>query len=149
LKSGRQRSCGQACPAGFLDIGLVSATFEAARKDRFFFPGPTFWGEPSGMSTSEASEQKDISVTLPDRHWVVILALLQDYIDGTSMPRLEELKEKGIDPETLSREEITALTGPLLARGLIVKELVNHGVMKPEVADHLDELMELAKKQTK
>jgi hypothetical protein len=63
-------------------------------------------------------------------------------------PEWEKLKKKGMNENDLDEVQITTLIGPVIARGIIIKELVAMGVMKEEANDRLgvDKLMEMAQK---
>ena len=90
------------------------------------------------MSEAKSNPEQLVSIALPDKYWVVLLALLGDYISRTAAPRLKEL----------AQEDVTALVGPIIARGMIVKALTKAGVTTNEADDAVgvDRLMEMAKR---
>ena len=100
----------------------------------------------SRMKTTPEHKQQQISITLPERHWVIILALLEDFIQTKSFPAVKELIAKGVKPEELDSTEVSATMGPVFARGIIIKELAARGVMTPKANDEMgiDKLMEIA-----
>jgi hypothetical protein len=77
------------------------------------------------------SNDESISIALHPKHWVIIMAAI-DALNQTSMKRLEELKRQGVDHTTLPSATITALAAPMIVRGILTKELTDHGVMTPE-----------------
>jgi hypothetical protein len=95
------------------------------------------------MSTPSQPAEQEIPITLVEKHWVVVLGLLEDHIQTRSLPAIKEMRSKGTDPNTLAPETITVLAAPIFVRGIIVKELVARGVMKQEADDKLgiDQLM--------
>src|SRR5437867_3469120 len=72
-----------------------------------------------------------ISIPLHQKHWVVVLAALEQ-VNELAAKKVEELKKQGIDHSTLPAPMVTALAAPLIVRGIIVKELTARGVMTPE-----------------
>lgn len=98
------------------------------------------------MSEPINTTDAEIPITLPERHWVVILGLLEDFIHRICVPKIKQMQTSGIDPKAISQAEVTATIGPVFARGIIVKELVARGVMKQEADDKLgiDKLLALA-----
>ncbi|HEV2862695.1 MAG TPA: hypothetical protein VGX48_16895 [Pyrinomonadaceae bacterium] len=96
----------------------------------------------------ELIEDPIIRIALPEKYWVIILALLEKTIKYNLKPEWEKLKKKGIDVEALDEVQVTTLIGPVIARGIIIKELVAMGVMKQEADDRLgvDKLVEMAQK---
>lgn len=100
------------------------------------------------MNKEPKHKEQTIRIALPERHWVVLLAILDQAIDKTVRPEIEKLKKKGIILTEITDEQATTLAGPLMIRGVIVKELVSMGVMKPEAQKRLgiDKLMEAAEK---
>ena len=100
------------------------------------------------MSKESKRKEQTIRIGLPERHWVVLLAILDQVIQKTVGPEIERLKKKGIKLTEITDEQATTLAGPLMIRGIIVKELVARGVMKPEAEKRLgiDKLLEAAEK---
>lgn len=100
------------------------------------------------MSKEEPKDRKVVQVELADAQWVVVLAILDGFIKDRLEPKLEKLRKLGTLPSDISPENRTALAGPLIARGVIVKALHEAGVMKPEANDALgiDALMKRAQK---
>ena len=78
----------------------------------------------------------------------MLLAILDQAIDKSVRPGIEKLKKKGIKLTEITDEQAATLAGPLMIRGVIVKELVARGVMKPEAQERLgiDKLIEVAEK---
>jgi hypothetical protein len=92
--------------------------------------------EISALFTSRSVEQNLISVELPERYWVLVLAALEPQMIAVRRA-IEQLKEAGHSFETVSEisEELrTGLVGTIMARGTIVDKLVERGVMRPEAA---------------
>ena len=84
------------------------------------------------MSQSDENKAfEEITVKLPAIYWTVILASLEETIKVIG-PQLEELRNKKVNPESLSPEMRTAIVGPIYSRGVIVKAMVDHGHMKKE-----------------
>jgi uncharacterized protein (DUF1330 family) len=83
-------------------------------------------------------ENKDtvIEIAFPTRYWVLILAAVDQMVQ-VSMRAIDDLRQSGRNPETLSEPEQTALAGPILVRGAIVDVLVKRGAMKKEAADKM------------
>lgn len=84
------------------------------------------------MNEEKADDWNPISVTLPARYWITVLALVDRGVTETIAPRLEELKKQGAQPSQLSPELRAALMGPVFARGEIVKTLHKAGIITPE-----------------
>lgn len=80
---------------------------------------------------NEPDIEEPISITLPAKAWLTVLAAV-DEMNQAAMAGIQNLKDKGIDPATLSPEDVHALTGPMLVRGTIVKEMVARGHMTAE-----------------
>ncbi len=70
------------------------------------------------------------------------------HIQNHCAPELQELKKQGDVYEKLPPEKVTILVGPIIARGMIVKELAKAGVVTKEADKSfgVDQLMEAAKK---
>ena len=99
------------------------------------------------MSEAKSNPEQLVSIALPDKYWVVLLAMLQDYT-RTAAPRLKELQAQGDAFKKLAPGDVTALVGPIIARGMIVKALTEAGVSTKEAEDAVgvDRLMEMAKR---
>jgi len=98
------------------------------------------------MSISDP--EREISIPLPEKYWVIVLAMLEDYVQRAAIPKLEALQKSGKDYRKLPPEEITSLVGPILARGIIVKQLSEAGVMTPEANEKvgIDKFTAMAEK---
>ena len=100
------------------------------------------------MTKEPKRKEQTIRIGLSERHWVVLLGILDQVIDKSVQPGIEKLKKKGIKLTEITDEQATTLAGPLMIRGIIVKELISRGVMKPEAEKRLaiDKLFEAAEK---
>ena len=100
------------------------------------------------MSAQKTDGGKPITVSLPARYWIAVLAMLDRGVRETVAPQLNELKKKGVAPKDLSPELKSALMGPVFARGEIVKTLHEAGVMTAEANFEFgtDALMALVKR---
>jgi hypothetical protein len=100
------------------------------------------------MTKEQKRKEQTIRIGLPERHWIVLLAILDEVIHKNVKPGIEKLKKKGIKLTEITDEQATTLAGPLMIRGIIVKELISRGVMKPEAEKKLgiDKLFEAAEK---
>src|SRR6266404_1351033 len=98
--------------------------------------------------SNENHPDRAVSIGLPEKYWVFLLALLEEHIRKHSAPELEELKKQGDVYKKLPPEKVTIVVGPIIARGMIVKELAKAGVMTKEADESfgVDQLMEAAKK---
>jgi hypothetical protein len=81
--------------------------------------------------SKEPHKEQTIRIALPERNWVVLLAILDQYIGKSVKPELERLRKKGTKFEDLDDIQGATLGGPIMIRGIIVKELTARGVMKP------------------
>ena len=99
------------------------------------------------MAETENRSDKPISISLHPKHWVVIVAAV-DQLNQSAMNRIAELKRQGVDQSTLPGPMISALAGPAIVRGILIKELAAQGVMTPEVNTSLgiDALMDAIEK---
>jgi hypothetical protein len=80
---------------------------------------------------SKAVPDQPISIALHPKHWVIVVAAI-DSLHQSALHRIEELKKQGVDHSTLPPTTVSALTGPMMVRGILVKELTAHCVMTPE-----------------
>jgi hypothetical protein len=87
--------------------------------------------------TKNETEEEPIAISLPPRHWIVILSCLNDFIHTKVGPCIEELRGQGVDPKTVSSAARTILAGSVIAQGIIIKELTTHGVMTKDANDKL------------
>lgn len=99
------------------------------------------------MSDVPKVEDTPITISLVPRHWVVVLGALER-LSQTTQAKVQELKKQGVDHATLDPAVVTALAGPTIIRGIILKELTQHGVMTPEANALLgiDRIMEQIRK---
>ncbi|HVG32758.1 MAG TPA: hypothetical protein VM911_06750 [Pyrinomonadaceae bacterium] len=88
-------------------------------------------------------QEQTIRIALAERHWVMLLGLLNQFIVKSVGPEIEKLKKQGIQFEDIDDVQATVLGGPILVRGIIVKELVAKGVMRPEADERvgIDKIM--------
>jgi len=80
-----------------------------------------------------------LAIELPETYWILILAALQPAID-TGLARMLEMRERGFTPKEameLPPEQITAISGPFIARCIIVDALAEKGIMTKEAAQRL------------
>lgn len=101
------------------------------------------------MSNEKSNDDwKSITVTLPVRYWVTVLGVLDPFIQNKIVPQLQDLQKRGTSPDEIPDVAKAVLTGPLFARGEIVKVLHEAGVVTPEANAKVgtDALMTLAKK---
>jgi hypothetical protein len=82
--------------------------------------------------SKETYREQSIRIALPERHWVVLLALLDQFIGKSVKPALEDLIKKGVKLEEIDDIQSATLAGPIMIRGLIIKELAARGIIKPE-----------------
>ena len=92
-------------------------------------------GKPEEVLAEETLE-KEISIELTSRYWVLILALLEEQVSRIGT-HIETLKQNGRKPEELHESETLAIIGPLFARSKIVDVLVDQGVMTQKAKDEL------------
>jgi hypothetical protein len=88
---------------------------------------------------SEETADKMISIELPKKYWIVVLSGLE-FLVGKAHERLEEMKRYGLNIENfkeLPSPVVTSLVGPLIARAMVVDELVKEGVMTEEAGSKL------------
>ncbi len=76
----------------------------------------------------DAEVDETIAIPLAERHWIVMLAVLNDFIHSTVDPVLKELAKSGPNP-MMNKQESAVLAGSLLARRVIVKKLAAHAVL--------------------
>ena len=100
------------------------------------------------MATETSAGWKPITVTLPARYWIAVLALVDRGVSEAVAPQLEALRKQGKQPKDLTDEQGAVLMGPVFARGEIVKMLHEAGVMTPEANMEFgtDALMALVKR---
>ncbi|HVU23629.1 MAG TPA: hypothetical protein VHE13_05840 [Opitutus sp.] len=84
------------------------------------------------MSEPGADDRKPVQVSLPVRHWIVVLALVEAAVHDKIMPEWDQLRKRGATADDLPESERTALTGPIFARAAIVKALHAAGIMTAE-----------------
>jgi hypothetical protein len=98
------------------------------------------------MSKQQENEWKPIRVELAGRQWVAVLGIIDGFVETTIGPQLRELQKRGARPSDVPEHLRTALTAPVIARGVIVKALHEAGIMTPEANQKfgIDNLMKLA-----
>jgi nucleoside 2-deoxyribosyltransferase len=82
----------------------------------------------------DESTDGTISIALPPDYWVIVTAAL-DHVVQAAKRAADDLRKRGVDPKTLSQEEVTAIIGPLFVRGFVIDVLVKHGVMTKEAGE--------------
>ncbi|MRG96010.1 hypothetical protein [Polyangium spumosum] len=92
-------------------------------------------GVAGGQPTASKDNGREHSITLKEHQWIVVLAALERLIPG-ALKGIEDLKANGTDPKDLPPHLTAALGGPIVVRGIIVKELAARGVLSEE-ADKL------------
>jgi hypothetical protein len=92
-------------------------------------------GEGPKVEVTKDGEQI-IGMKFPERHWLVILAAI-DRLIPSSARAIEDLREKGTKPQDIPRHMMTAIAGPIIIRGVIIKELVERGIMRPEANEQM------------
>lgn len=88
------------------------------------------------LLTSKPVQQSLVSVALPDRYWVLVLAALEPQMKVVAQ-EIERLRGAGhtVDSvDTIPQELVTAIVGTMLARGTIIDKLVECGAMVPEAS---------------
>lgn len=93
-------------------------------------------GVIKGLLSSKPVQQNLISVALPERYWVLVLAALEPQMKAVAK-EIERLREVGHNLETVNEIPevlVTGIVGTMLARGTIIDKLVELGVMKPEAS---------------
>lgn len=79
--------------------------------------------------------EKKASVELPVEYWKIILRLLDQSCEESVEHVSFLTKEQIYMLQAQNPEEISRLSGPILARALIVEALVESGVMKEEASE--------------
>lgn len=99
----------------------------------------------SDETTKKAEET--FPIAFPVKYWVIILGAI-DQANRLAMREVEELRKQKLDPALLPEPMVTALAGPAIIRGVIVKELTERGVMKPEANEQfgIDRIMDRVRK---
>src|SRR5829696_3651577 len=80
----------------------------------------------------EPYEEQMVRIAFPERYWVVLLGLLDEFITKKVKPEMESLRKKGVTLEDVDETQSAILAGPIMIRGQIIKELSARGVVKPE-----------------
>lgn len=89
-----------------------------------------------GLLSSKPVQENLISVALPERYWVLVLAALEPQMKVVAK-EIERLREAGHNVETVNEipdELVTGIVGTMLARGTIIDRLIEQGVMRPEAS---------------
>jgi len=76
-----------------------------------------------------------VAIELPVRHWVAVLALLDQVGVALSAQEMVRLRGEGKTEKDLATEEVTAIMAPLIARAAIVDKLAELGEITPEARD--------------
>jgi hypothetical protein len=79
------------------------------------------------MSVSKKSPNDVVSVELSAGQWVTVMASLNHIIRTSIQPAIDKLREAGTDINKLPDEQVTALTGPVIALGVITKAMHEAG----------------------
>lgn len=87
--------------------------------------------ENNEKDKSAEGDDTPISIPLPIKYWTVILAGLEPLVE-VMFKAMDDLRQKKIDPKELPEAQVTALTGPLITRGIIIDELYKLGLIKKE-----------------
>lgn len=83
--------------------------------------------------SKEIHREQTIRIALTERHWVVLLALLNQFIAKKVAPAVEDLRKQGVKLEDIDDTQVATLAGPIMIQGIIIKELAARGVVNPEV----------------
>jgi len=62
-----------------------------------------------------------------------MLALLDQFIGKKVNPELDRLRKKGVKLDEIDDVQSATLAGPIMIRGVIVKELAARGIVTPEL----------------
>lgn len=91
--------------------------------------------------------EDSVEITLPSNYWIVVLGALEKLKQNIVLPRLAEMRERGIDHLQIPEEERVALAGPIRSLGMIVTQLADKGIMTEDAKKKLgiDALDEKAK----
>ena len=76
---------------------------------------------------TDSHPERLVSISLPEKYWVILLATLENHIATKAGPALRELQKQGDAYKGLPSEKITVLVWPIIARGMIVKDLAKAG----------------------
>lgn len=82
--------------------------------------------------SKEIHKEQTIRIALTERHWVILLALLNQFIAKKVAPAVEDLRKQGVKLEDIDDTQVATLAGPIMIQGIIIKELAARGVVKPE-----------------
>ncbi len=88
----------------------------------------------------DEEQEKDfepVSITLPERYWVVVLGLLDKAVAEIVDPRVQELRRQGASVKDLGPGDSGVLVGIVTARAQVVDKLLERGVLREEVRDKL------------
>ena len=84
---------------------------------------------------TEGTFDRRFAIELPVRHWVAMLALLDQVGVPRSVQAIMQLREEGKTEDDLDLAEITALMSPILVRAAIVDKLAELGEISPEARE--------------
>jgi hypothetical protein len=101
----------------------------------------------NAQSTADGSLNEQIALSFPLKHWLVILAAIEQ-MNETSKRMIRDAIASKAEPATLDSNATLLMAGPMLIRGVIVKELAARGVMTAEADEQLgiDRIMEFVGK---
>jgi len=84
------------------------------------------------LKKATLQDDKKATIELPVAYWQIIVQLL-DSLCKRRMEEIKELPEVMINQMLLGdKTKVTKMSGPLLARALIIDKLVEEGYMDPE-----------------
>ena len=92
--------------------------------------------------------EQDISITLPVNEWVVLLAAIEPFCVRAGMELKGMIAENRNPFADLTNLDSLIIAGPLIARAVIVKELIRHGHIIPDgiTVRGTDKILELFRK---
>lgn len=78
-----------------------------------------------------------ITITLPERYWIVLLTVIEGEIENDVAPRMQEAQKMRMKVEDLAEGERALIVGLMTARAQIVDTLVENGVMLESVREKI------------
>ncbi len=88
--------------------------------------------EITPTKSSPADEYRLISVHLPPKYWVVVLGVMNNFLDGELRKLIKDTKEKYKTEDQVPAEIRTIIAGAHAAHSTIVTALHNTGEMTAE-----------------